>query len=1131
MNARDSAVATVSYDSENISVDCTCCKSYLEWKDKHRTLATSLQRAADNILTYTINRDEVVTVTMDGEEHQFKGTIRASVAAPNGPCLGLAMSGGQHPYVCVACDALTRGQTSPLNRRVLRASKLKHPRSDELRATRSGVAHKYVSVANLESAIFHRKKISKTNQQKVDRLLEANKKLLSQSWNNSPSIRPFVETLISLLRENKLSAFDLSFLQNWICKKQNGRFARADEQARKLTILYSNRLGEKLYTTTAPILGLPTARQARKIRAMDIGDQHYLPGINNWALDLAAQGERRPLQNGMDGTRVIRVVELYLDQYLVGKAFPPDIRSFPSKDNLDQAISWQQIQDYVLDVREQCAYAAEAYSFNLSDTTGKNADILTGSFPESKSGVTGDHIFALMLEFEKRAQERNLPLVGHCTDSASNSLNALLFLASPSTYNQLDGVSLVFLGLERSDYSFFAPFLRQSFPSIAYPCWDHSGRTVLRNLLNARLTLVSGILANTADGFQKYKKADAQDLRKLKFANPSCSIKFADITPKVKQNCDATSRVLTHRVIDDLKKFVPESEGTQLYLVAATATHEPFRNTQFGPPPVVARSLWKGLMIWRRWRRYIELTDCLTLTDNFMSRSHYLTEELLVHAGINHQLALFFSFPNLPVKEYSMRNTGNRGLEAIHGMFRGGTTSLPITSPNLSFAEFLTRMNKATQIHRAEHQLSQIEGHTIVASKKKRKTYARQSSHNPREDTSVLYQKPATFDEFVKQINKACDDGDKDAKDIIEELAPEMADTLINYKEWDKPRICTSMLPSELKVLSKSAQIPSTDTSNVVDQLIKARLGPTPDPDTHGENNSEQYQQAIANLITDINITDQNATVAHGCVEQNGRKTKVASILRDLQPHRERPSKDRATRFAAGDMLRDMAIPEIHNIIEFQYWAILPLQKNLKAAKVFVLGQIVFVSDGENSCRSISIENPNACVVFVAHTYDPVTRKFRAAGRSGICKAAKVLLNDVTPLVQQDEDGDITLTEYEFEYEPFHEDLDISQRLETLTNNDVTGVDEVEDSDEECETFLVEKIVKKRFRLNQYEYLVKWQGYSDADNTWELPSNIPDHILTGFEKALSQPSGSLPRREGLRQSRKLVNREDFILNL
>ena len=118
-------------------------------------------------------------------------------------------------------------------------------------------------------------------------------------------------------------------------------------------------------------------------------------------------------------------------------------------------------------------FAAEAYSFNLSDTSGKQHDMLTGSIPESKEGVTGNHILALMLEFEKRAAKFNLSLIGHCTDSASNALNGLIFLASPSTYSHA-GISIKFLGLPRNDYCFFAPFIRSMFPSIAYPCWDHS---------------------------------------------------------------------------------------------------------------------------------------------------------------------------------------------------------------------------------------------------------------------------------------------------------------------------------------------------------------------------------------------------------------------------------------------------------------------------------------------------------------------------------------------------------------------------------------------------------------------------------------------------------------------------------
>lgn len=103
-----------------------------------------------------------------------------------------------------------------------------------------------------------------------------------------------------------------------------------------------------------------------------------------------------------------------------------------------------------------------------------------------------------------------------------------------------------------------------------------------------------------------------------------------------------------------------------------------------------------------------------------------MTEELLVHA---HQLALFQAFPHLPVSDYNLRHTGNRGLEAVHGIFCGGAAQLPIiTAPNLSFREFLSKMNQTNQIHTSEHNLKQISGHTIVASKKKCKTCSKSSS-------------------------------------------------------------------------------------------------------------------------------------------------------------------------------------------------------------------------------------------------------------------------------------------------------------------------------------------------------------------------------------------------------------------
>lgn len=156
----------------------------------------------------------------------------------------------------------------------------------------------------------------------------------------------------------------------------------------------------------------------------------------------------------------------------------------------------------------------------MSDTSGKYPDVLTGSIPEAKSGVTGSHIFALMLEVEKRARKNKLPLIGHCTDSASNALKGLIMLASPSTYEKF---CIQFIGLPISSYRFFSPMLRPPYPSTAYPCWDHSCRTSVRNLMNDKITVVCGVLPSAGDGLQQYKTATIQDIHTLKLRHPNAT--------------------------------------------------------------------------------------------------------------------------------------------------------------------------------------------------------------------------------------------------------------------------------------------------------------------------------------------------------------------------------------------------------------------------------------------------------------------------------------------------------------------------------------------------------------------------------------------------------------------------------
>lgn len=135
--------------------------------------------------------------------------------------------------------------------------------------------------------------------------------------------------------------------------------------------------------------------------------------------------------------------------------------------------------------------------------------------------------------------------------------------ASPDTYSCLNK-TLYFIGLSIPGFRFYAPIFRAPYPSIAYPCWDHSGRTVVRNLMNENITIVCGILPNSGDGLQCYQTACIQDLATLKSRNPKSLIRHTDINRYIKQNCDATTRILTTTTIQQLAEYVPESEGTQL---------------------------------------------------------------------------------------------------------------------------------------------------------------------------------------------------------------------------------------------------------------------------------------------------------------------------------------------------------------------------------------------------------------------------------------------------------------------------------------------------------------------------------------------------------------------------------------
>ena len=65
---------------------------------------------------------------------------------------------------------------------------------------------------------------------------------------------------------------------------------------------------------------------------------------------------------------------------------------------------------------------------------------------------------------------------------------------------------------------------------------------------------------------------------------------------------------------------------------------------------------------------------------------------------------------------------------------------------------------------------------------------------------------------------------------------------------------------------------------------------------------------AHANFITDICAED----------DQPVSRKNIRSILKGLQPYRERPSKDRSRRFIAGDLPFDQSVPSEHDLYNYQ---------------------------------------------------------------------------------------------------------------------------------------------------------------------------------------------------------------------
>ena len=510
----------------------------------------------------------------------------------------------------------------------------------------------------------------------------------------------FVQSLHDLERNDQLHQKDRTLLEH-LSKRlrytRGGKHGAIEGVMRSVQDLLVDKLCRQDYTLVADILHLACFEKAAAARSRD--KITYFVGFNEHILEAKAHeiydGELCCSMG--DGTRTSMLIEkgvFFGRPYLLGEAFSPDVRLWPSwpeggKGMMPMPQTVDKVHEYISHVREKTGdheMSHEIVTEALNCMSDRTRPMLVYSlFPEPSKGFSSVHNLLYWAKLVQIWHDHSIRGVGFATDSCSTGLGAGTALMAPTPKDV--AAEVPFLGLKDRDFIYCARWvggrtMADGYHFDYYLKWfgdaPHLARSVRRNLAYDSRCLLYHSAANGSQSCAAMEVLQQlQDMyprREAGFLTEVVTInKFRD------QKGDAAYSMLESRTIEMLKeKRAALGTATTLYLTAYNYVLEPWVNPNMTNPMTITFNSWMGYALCRLQEIYA--TGVMGLDKDIYIPSYQVmrTTAAMAHTAVTHCQDLHLNYRHRLDANWSqgaLRGGTTFPLEGFHSETRTGSVS------------------------------------------------------------------------------------------------------------------------------------------------------------------------------------------------------------------------------------------------------------------------------------------------------------------------------------------------------------------------------------------------------------------------------------------------------------------------